>query len=268
MVSCNKFLVDDAQKRLEENEQEIQSYIQSSKISFQKTTSGLYYSQQSTNPNGVKPAFGNQVAMHYTLFTFKGTKLDSTERLKNKPYTFIYGIQRLIPGMEEALTVMKSGEKALILMNHTLAFGSQSDNILPAFSAVAANIEVVSVLNEEQQIDDYVKSKNLTLTEKTTSGLRFIRTVTTTNAQVMTGETVKVKYTGKLLNDTQFDAGELPQVRVNGGNYIKGFDEGIAKLRLGEKAILIFPSSLGYGQSGSGKILPFSPLVFEIEVNK
>ena len=84
----------------------------------------------------------------------------------------------------------------------------------------------------------------------------------------MTGEVVNVKYTGKLLTDKQFDTGQI-QVRVGSGGVIKGFDEGISKLRYNEKATLIFPSSLGYGTQGSGStIRPYAPLLFEVEVVK
>jgi FKBP-type peptidyl-prolyl cis-trans isomerase len=153
-------------------------------------------------------------------------------------------------------------------MNHYLAFGSQSDDILPAYSAVRADVELLKVRNEDQQIADYITDKKLTLTEKTASGLRFIRTSTSTEAQVMTGEVVNVKYTGKLLTDKQFDTGQI-QVRVGSGGVIKGFDEGISKLRYNEKATLIFPSSLGYGTQGSGStIRPYAPLLFEVEVVK
>ena len=47
---------------------------------------------------------------------------------------------------------------------------------------------------------------------------------------------------------------------------IAGFDEGIMKMRVGEKAALIIPSKIGYGTNGSGTIPPNSPLYFEVEV--
>ncbi|MEZ4904144.1 MAG: FKBP-type peptidyl-prolyl cis-trans isomerase [Spirosomataceae bacterium] len=170
--------------------------------------------------------------------------------------------------MDEGIANMKVGERAVFLMNHYLAFGSQSDDLLPAYSAVGADVEVVRVRNEEQQIEDYIADKKLTVTEKTSTGLRFIQTLTTTNAQVMSGNTVSVKYTGKLLNDKEFDSGELA-VKVGTNGVIKGFEEGISKMRIGEKAILIFPSALGYGTKGAGtSIRPYAPLLFEVEITK
>ncbi len=267
-VSCQKILEDEAEKNYELNEAAIKSYISTKNLTMEKSASGLYYKFTANNPTGVKANLGDQVTIHYTLFTLDGVKLDSTERLTNKPFSYIYGVNSLIPGMDEIMTIMKTGERTLLLMNHFLAFGAQSDDLLPAYSAIGADLELVKVRNESQQIDDYVASKKLTVTELSSTGLRIAKTTTSTDAQIAAGDVVRVKYTGKLLSDKQFDSGEI-QVRVGGGNVIKGFEEGLSKLRYNEKATLIFPSTLGYGTQGSGTvILPYSPLLFEIEVLK
>lgn len=268
MVSCQKVLENEAEVKYAENEREIQSYISGSNMTFQKSGTGLYYNYLATNPSGVQAKIGDEVSIHYALYKMSGIRFDSTERLKNKPFAYIFGVQPLIPGMDEAILMMRTGERAMLLMNHYLAFGSQSDDILPAYSAVRADVELVKVRNENQQIEDYIADKKLILTEKTPSGLRFIQTTPTTNHQVKPGDLVLVKYTGKLLSDKQFDTGDI-QVRVGSGSVIKGFDEGISKMRIGEKATLIFPSSLGYGTQGSGTtIRPYAPLMFEVEVVK
>lgn len=270
LVSCQNMLDNEGQKNLELNEQAIQNYITSKKLTMEKSPSGsgLYYTYLKSNSGGTKPKVGDEVAIHYTLFTLQDVKFDSTERVANKPLTYIYGVNSLIAGMDEAMSIMRTGDRMLLLMNHFLAFGSQSDNILPAYSAIGADLELMSVRTEDQRIEDYITTKQLTVTELSSTGLRFIRTATTTENKVAAGEVVKVKYTGKLLNDKQFDSGEI-QVRVGGGGVIKGFDEGVSKMRYNEKAILVFPSSLGYGTQGSGTtIMPYAPLVFEVEVVK
>ena len=118
---------------------------------------------------------------------------------------------------------------------------------------------------EDEQIEAYITSKKLVVTEKTSSGLRFIRTAASTGAMAMVGQTVSVKYAGRLLSDAQFDAGTFA-FKLGAGSVIKGFDEGIAKMKVGEKATLIFPSSIGYGTSGAGSIPANAPLLFDIEV--
>ena len=124
--------------------------------------------------------------------------------------------------------------------------------------------EVASV-PEDQQIEDYIKAKSLVVTEKTATGLRYIRTTASTGVAVKLGQSILVNYTGKFLTDAKFDGGNFSFI-LGTGSVIQGFNEGIAKMKVGEKATIIFPSSLGYGSSGSGSIPGNSPLIFDIEV--
>lgn len=120
---------------------------------------------------------------------------------------------------------------------------------------------------EEADIESYISKNNLVITEKTSSGLRFIRTLANANGLVLkTGQNVTVKYAGRLLSDKLFDSGTFP-FSLGVGQVVAGFDEGIAKLKVGEKGTLIFPSSLGYGSQGAGgDIKGNTPLIFDIEV--
>jgi FKBP-type peptidyl-prolyl cis-trans isomerase len=120
---------------------------------------------------------------------------------------------------------------------------------------------------EDEQIESYIKSKNLIITEKTASGLRFILTSPNTTGVVLKkGQTVNVNYSGRLLSDKKFDSGNF-SFTLGVGQVVGGFDEGIAKLKVGEKGTIIFPSSLGYGSAGAGGDIPGNaPLVFDIEI--
>lgn len=86
----------------------------------------------------------------------------------------------------------------------------------------------------------------------------------------MNGDTVGVHYIGKLFDGTIFDSpydkGIPFEFPLGKGRLIKGWDEGIASLRLGEKAVFIIPSELAFGAQGSGKIPPYASLVFEVEL--
>lgn len=120
---------------------------------------------------------------------------------------------------------------------------------------------------EDEQIESYVNSKNLAITEKTSSGLRFIlNQPNEAGAALVARQNVTVKYAGRLLSDKQFDAGTF-SFTLGVGQVVGGFDEGIAKLKVGEKGTIIFPSSLGYGSRGAGGDIPGnSPLIFDIEI--
>lgn len=89
--------------------------------------------------------------------------------------------------------------------------------------------------------------------------------------QPIPGETVIVNYTGLLTSGVKFDSsldrGEPFSFPLGMGRVIKGWDEGIAKLRIGEQATLIIPPQLGYGERGAGGIIPpNATLIFIVEL--
>jgi peptidylprolyl isomerase len=107
----------------------------------------------------------------------------------------------------------------------------------------------------------------------TASGLTYIITQKNeTGQQLKVGDNVQVHYTGLLTNGMKFDSsldrGEPISFPLGRGRVIKGWDEGIQKLRVGERATLIIPASLGYGSrgAGNGDIPPDATLIFIVEV--
>jgi FKBP-type peptidyl-prolyl cis-trans isomerase len=56
------------------------------------------------------------------------------------------------------------------------------------------------------------------------------------------------------------------RIPVGEGKVIKGWDEGFQLFNKGTKAVLVVPSSLGYGDQGSQQMQPYTPLVFEVEL--
>jgi peptidylprolyl isomerase len=85
------------------------------------------------------------------------------------------------------------------------------------------------------------------------------------------GDTVKVHYTGTLMNGTKFDSsrdGNEPfQFTLGRGEVIKGWDEGVVGMKAGGKRKLTIPAAKAYGASGSPpKIPPNSPLIFDVEL--
>ena len=108
----------------------------------------------------------------------------------------------------------------------------------------------------------------------TPSGLKYVDLVVGTGPAVKTGDHVSVKYLGKLLDGTKFDASaDHPDMGptfdyVQGvTSLIAGWTEGTSTMKVGGKRKLIIPPQLGYGMQGAGDAVPpNATLIFEIEM--
>ncbi|MBC7922065.1 MAG: FKBP-type peptidyl-prolyl cis-trans isomerase [Ferruginibacter sp.] len=259
-----------------ENIVQIQEYLAANGLTA-KDTLGLSFALTKPNPGGLPVKADDSVTVHHVTYTLDGRKIDSTSTLNNRPFVFwLNGREaRVLPGFFAAVSLMREGEKATVLVPSDLAFKSYSDpRYFPAYAPLRFDLELIKIENEDRKIDRYLAASGLTGFETTASGLRFKRTqARPDSALAEVGKTASVRYTGRLLNGTQFDSnltGTLFEVTIGSNSAqrpVRGFEEGLALMRKGEKATLVFSSSLGYGTQGrSPTILPYSPLVFDVEI--
>ena len=109
----------------------------------------------------------------------------------------------------------------------------------------------------------------------TPSGLQYEDTVPGTGAEAQRGQDVTVHYTGWLWNngvqgakfDSSKDRNDPFQFSLGAGMVIRGWDEGVAGMKIGGTRVLIIPASLGYGARGAGGVIPpNATLKFEVEL--
>ena len=106
----------------------------------------------------------------------------------------------------------------------------------------------------------------------TPTGLSYAILTPGTGAEATPGQMVFMHYTGWLTDGTKFDSsldrGQPFSFPLGAGRVIRGWDEGVAGMKIGEKRQLRIPSKLGYGEKGAGGgvIPPGATLVFDVEL--
>jgi len=210
--------------------------------------------------------------------------------LNQTPKTYQFPI-----GLPEAFSYMKEGGKATVIFQSNLAYGksglssaTNSNVSIGSYTTIIADIELIKVIKdpevyEQGLIQDSVDQYHPGF-EPTTDGIYFINLKTGTGSSVADDSTVYVKYTGMYLDGFVFDSNvdsvidarglstpsdtSLSFVVGSSATVIKGFNYAVKLMQENGKAKVIIPSINAYGVYGSSNIPPYTPLIFEIELEK
>ena len=138
------------------------------------------------------------------------------------------------------------------------------------FLATAAAFGLLATVAARAADDEITKGM-----KKTASGLQYKDIKAGDGAMPKRGQTARVHYTGWLWQDnakgkkfdSSVDRGQPFEFPVGAGMVIKGWDEGVATMKVGSKRYLLIPPALGYGARGAGAdIPPNATLLFEVEL--
>jgi FKBP-type peptidyl-prolyl cis-trans isomerase FkpA len=268
---------------------------------MQRSARGLQYKMFTHNP-GDKIKENDVVTLGVVQKTDKDSLISSTYTMGH-PIKIQVQPSPSLTDMMDIFPLLALNDSVLVKMPTDSVFkGHEADR--PAFFPAGSYINFYIKIQKVQSLSDAIAERNADIAKvragedgemakyiadnklvvKTTpSGLKYVITKTSLKPKPLTGDTVAVNYVGKLLNGQVFDSNieavakasgidqpgrpyEPFKFAVNTSQVIKGWDEGFLLLHEGEKAILIIPSSLAYGDEGSGPIPPASPLVFDVEV--
>jgi FKBP-type peptidyl-prolyl cis-trans isomerase len=134
----------------------------------------------------------------------------------------------------------------------------------------STNMNKELTVEEDIDIQLYLAQHTEYKAESTGSGLRYIPIRTTEGPLAQAGQNAKVQYKVSLLDGTecyQTASDELDVFRIDKSNIETGIQEGIKKMRVGERSKLIIPSHLAHGLIGDlDKIPPLTPIIVDIEL--
>lgn len=259
---------------------------------FTTTKSGIRYKLLKDAKGKQFAKEGDFVEIFIKTYFEDSLIFDSKEQTGNKPVAFPVSMPRFNGDLSEVFTLMTPGDSGVFMVSVD-SMKANKQSVQPWMkegSYINYTIKLVSIKTQEQvqaekiekaaktdanpqkeeeEMLKYFKKKNIAPLKRP-SGLYYLVTKSTDGEKPISGRTVKVNYTGKLMDGSVFDSntGKDPLSFVLGrGQVILGWDEGIALLKKGEKATFFIPSRLAYGEnSPTPKIPPGSTLVFDVEL--
>lgn len=124
-----------------------QKYLKENNITVPPAGDGIYYIEKAKG-TGIQATPGKKVKIHYTGSLLDGKKFVSS-RDRNEPFEFILGKGQVIKGWEVGIAMMRKGGKAILIIPSTLAYGSRDMGVIPPYSTLVFDVELLDVLDVE-----------------------------------------------------------------------------------------------------------------------
>lgn len=257
---------------------------------YKPTGTGLYY-KEIVKGTGEQLQIGDVIKVRLAYYV-DDSLLFTTDNLPEPAYDQVR--ESIFQGdVYEGFRMMHVGDSMSFMINADSVFRKQfRAPILPEYVTSDAflrwevivdeamteeafqqmRLEEAAALQQKanEEFDAFIAANGITETPQE-SGLVYVCTKKGNGPKPGYKQTVKVHYTGKLLDGTVFDSslerGEPIEFELGVGRVIPGWDEGIALMSKGEKGILYIPSNLAYGPRQAGELIkPYSNLMFEVEL--
>ena len=269
---------------------------------LKKTANGALY-KIFTNNTGPKAKQNDVITFNFVQTTDKDSVLYSTYK-SGKPVQAQIQASQNVGDLMDIFPLLAAKDSAIVKVPTDSVFKGHEEARPPFFPkgsylTFVLKIEKIQSLNEAivERNAEGQKRKDKELTDAnsylaankinaipTGSGLRYVITKPSVKRKPLSGDTVLVNYTGRILNGKVFDSSIEAEAKSAGldqpgrkyepisvvlgrQQVIPGWDEALLLLNEGSKAKLIIPSSLAYGDRGAGQdIPPYTTLIFDVEL--
>ena len=262
----------------------LDEYVVNNNINVTPEPSGVYIIPIEKG-KGRCPVKGEKVELDFSATLLNGQPVGSTFDSPEK-FSFVLGEGYTIQGWEEIVPKMHLGDRVKAIIPFDMAYGEHSVGEIPAYANLVYDIKLLKIttaaelqaeaeralkaLKEESEraFFDYLRVNNIT--DYTASGLFFAKSLVTEGAQPQKGQTARIKFEasyldGTPLGDSEQLGGQYDLV-IGEGKVLKGLEEGVSLMRVGEKARFVLPYTLAYGANPYGSIPAYSNLVFDVEL--
>ncbi|OFY41654.1 MAG: hypothetical protein A2X18_09985 [Bacteroidetes bacterium GWF2_40_14] len=259
----------DYERQVKIDDQILYKYMADNNIQAQKHSEGFYYQVLTANPTGAALKKNDVVSFYYSITNMNPTDLmllnspfvalgpiETNDLPGKKPAQFKLLTYSIIPeGLDQAVSMMRVGEKYRFYIPSYLAYGSYSTSDFSANSNFIIDIRIVSAKTETEiddiqrdSIENYVSTKYAAF-EKYASGLYFVDSIPGTGRRPNTVDYVSIDFSRKYMDDNVIKVTNGVSFFLGQGQAVQGLEEGIKLMKEGGTSVLIMPSKLAFKQS-------------------
>lgn len=268
----------------EKSKTALSSYIAKNNITVQPTESGIYIIPMEKG-YGRCPKYGERVELDFSASLLNGHVVGSTFDSPEK-FSFLLGEGQVIDGWEEIVPKMHLGERVKAIIPFEMAYDDRSYGNVPAYSNLVYDIKLLKIttveelqkeaeqamkalkVDSEKTLAEYLKTNSIT--DHTESGLYYSKSKHTDGKSPQVGQTARIKYVASLIDGTVLGSsdqlGDYYEVAYGKNKILKGLEEGVGLMKVGEKARFVIPYFLAYGEYPYQNIPAYSNLVFDVEL--